>query len=235
MNSIGYLLYSSGRQPAVWTDAGNWYAMRSDMVSSARVRFTRDNAAVLLVDHQVGLFTGVRDIDVNELKHNVVGLARAAQILDLPVVPVTTARDSMWGPTIPELKHVLGERDILDRSTVNAWDDDRFVAQVKGTGRDHLIIAGLSFEVCASLPAISSREEGFHPVVALDACGTFSHHKREAGMARLTTLGIEVSDYATTIMEILGDNADPLASDVYGALDMPFATLMGQVASALTR
>ena len=205
------------------------------MATSERVRFTRDNTAVLLIDHQVGLFTGVRDINVNELKHNVVGLARAAQILGLPIVAVTTARDSMWGPTIPELQEVLRETEIMDRSTVNAWDDDRFVAQVEATKRDHLIIAGLSFEVCASLPAISARDKGFHPVVAVDACGTFSHHKREAGLARLTTLGIEVSDYATMMVEIMGDNADPKANDVYAALDMPFATLMGQVASALTR
>lgn len=205
------------------------------MAITERVRFTRDNTAVLLIDHQVGLFTGVRDIDVNELKHNVVGLARAAQILGLPIVAVTTARDSMWGPTIPELQDVLRETEIMDRSTVNAWDDDRFVAQVEATKRDHLIIAGLSFEVCASLPAISARDNGFHPVVAVDACGTFSHHKREAGLARLTTLGIEVSDYATMMVEIMGDNADPKANDIYAALDMPFATLMGQVASALAR
>lgn len=204
------------------------------MTTTGRVRFTRDNTAVLLIDHQVGLFTGVRDLGVAELKHNVVGLARAAQLLGLPIVAVTTARDSMWGPTIPELVQVLGEADILDRSTVNAWDDERFVALVEQTGRDHLIIAGLSFEVCASLPAISARDNGFHPVVAVDACGTFSHHKREAGIARLTALGIEVSDYATLMVEIMADNADPQANAVYAAMDMPFATLMGQVAAALS-
>ncbi len=59
----------------------------------------------------------------------------------------------------------------------------------------------------------------------------FSHDKREAGIARLTVLGIEVSDYDTLIVEILADNADPKANEVYGALDMPFATLMGQVAA----
>jgi nicotinamidase-related amidase len=198
-----------------------------------RVRFTRDNTAVLLIDHQVGLFTGVRDIDVNELKHNVVALARAALLLELPIVAVTTARDSMWGPTIPELREALGDIEILDRSTVNAWDEPRFVELVEATGRDHLIIAGLSFEVCASLPAIAARDRGYHPVVAIDACGTFSRHKREAGLARLVTLGIEVSDYATTMVEIMADNADPKAGAIYAALDMPFATLMGQVAAAL--
>jgi hypothetical protein len=66
---------------------------------------------------------------------------------------------------------------------------------------------------------------------AMDACGTFTHDKREAGIARLTVLGIEVSDYATLIVEILADNTDPKANEVYAALDMPFATLMGQVAA----
>jgi isochorismate hydrolase len=105
------------------------------------------------------------------------------------------------------------------------------VKAVKATGRDHLILAGLSFEVCASLPAISAREAGYQPLIAIDACGTFTHDKREAGIARLTVLGIEVSDCATLIVEILADNADPKANEVYAALDMPFATLMGQVAA----
>jgi nicotinamidase-related amidase len=203
------------------------------MTAEPRTRMTRNNTAVLLIDHQVGLFTGVRDLDVAELKHNVVGLAKAAQVLGLPIVAATTARDSMWGPTIPELKAVLGDLDIPDRSTVNAWDDEAFVARVRQTRRDHLILAGLSFEVCASLPAISAKADGYQPVVALDASGTFSRHKREAGLFRLAALGIEVSDYATVIVEIMADNADPRVNDVYAALDMPFATLMGQVAAVL--
>jgi nicotinamidase-related amidase len=201
------------------------------VTANTRTRMTRDNTAVLLIDHQVGLFTGVRDIDVAELKHNVVGLAKAAQVLRLPIIAATTARESMWGPTIPELQAALGDLDIHDRSTVNAWDDEAFVAKVKQPGRDHLILAGLSFEVCAALPAIAAQGDGYQPVVAVDACGTFSHHKREAGIARLTALGIEVSDYATVMVEVMADNADATANEVYAALDMPFATLLGEVAT----
>ena len=73
----------------------------------SRVRFTRDNTAVLLIDHQVGLFTGVRDINVNELKHNVVGLARAAQIIGLPIIAVTTARQHV-GSHHPRAQTGLG-------------------------------------------------------------------------------------------------------------------------------
>src|SRR5437868_14232397 len=65
---------------------------------------TSENAAVVLVDHQVGLMTGVRDYSTGELKHNVVALAKAAKALKLPIVVTTTARDSMWGPTFPELR-----------------------------------------------------------------------------------------------------------------------------------
>jgi nicotinamidase-related amidase len=82
-------------------------------MQAKRTRMTRDNTAVLLIDHQVGLMTGVRDMSVGELKHNVVGLAKAARALGLPIVAVTTARDSMWGPTAPELKEALGGGDIM--------------------------------------------------------------------------------------------------------------------------
>jgi nicotinamidase-related amidase len=88
------------------------------MASSKRSRITRENTAVLLIDHQVGLFTGVRDLTVRDLKHNVMSLANAARTLSLPVVAATTARDSMWGPTIPELREVLGNGEILDRSSL---------------------------------------------------------------------------------------------------------------------
>src|ERR1700724_1774557 len=86
---------------------------------------TSENAALVLVDHQVGLMTGVRGYSTGELKHNVVALANAARALRLPIVVTTTARDSMWGPTIPELVEALPEIQIIDRSSVNAFDDPR--------------------------------------------------------------------------------------------------------------
>ena len=86
---------------------------------------TSQNAALVLIDHQVGLMTGVRDISTGELKHNVVGLAKAAKLHKLPIIVTTTARDSMWGPTFPELVEALPGIDIIDRATVNAFDDER--------------------------------------------------------------------------------------------------------------
>src|ERR1700741_3393585 len=75
---------------------------------------TSQNAALVLIDHQVGLMTGVRDISTGELKHNVVGLAKAAKLHNLPIIVTTTARDSMWGPTFPELGEALPGIEIMD-------------------------------------------------------------------------------------------------------------------------
>src|SRR5579862_8853485 len=96
---------------------------------------TTENAVVILVDHQVGLLTGVRDYSIGELKHNVVGLAKAAKALKLPIVVTTTARDSMWGPTFPELVAALPGVPIIDRSSVNAFDDPKVAQAITATGR----------------------------------------------------------------------------------------------------
>src|SRR5712691_1055807 len=85
-------------------------------------RLTRDNAVLLLVDHQVGLYTGIRDIDILTLKHNIVGLTRSLLALKVPVV-VTTTTEKMWGPLVSELANVLHGVPTIERTTVNAWDD----------------------------------------------------------------------------------------------------------------
>jgi nicotinamidase-related amidase len=196
------------------------------------VPLTADNAALVLVDHQVGLMTGVRDYSTGELKHNVVALARAARVLKVPTVVTTTARDSMWGPTFPELVEALPGIQIIDRASVNAWDDPKVAAAIEATARRKLIFAGLSLEVCAAFPAITAVGKGYDAYVAVDASGTFSETKRQAGLIRMQQAGVVVSDYATLIIEILKDNSRPEAGAVYEALDMPWAKLVGQIAHA---
>src|SRR5213595_1492457 len=163
---------------------------------------TSENAALVLVDHQVGLMTGVRDYSTGELKHNVEAL-----------------------PGI----------EIIDRSSVNAFDDARVARSIEGTGRKKLIFAGISLEVCAAFPAITAVGKGLDAYVAVDASGTFSETKRQAGILRMLQAGVILSDYATLMVEILKDNARPEAGAVYGAMDMPWAKLVGQIAQAYGR
>jgi nicotinamidase-related amidase len=193
---------------------------------------TSDNAALVLVDHQVGLMTGVRDYSTGELKHNVVALAKAAKALKLPTIVTTTARDSMWGPTFPELVEALPGIQIIDRSSVNVWDDAKVAASIEATGRRKLIFAGTSLQVCAAFPAITAVGKGYDAYVVVDASGTFSQTMREAGLLRMQQAGVILSDYVSLMVEILRDNARPEAGAVYGALDMPWAMLVGQLAKA---
>src|SRR5260370_14917813 len=193
---------------------------------------TSQNAALVLVDHQVGLMTGVRDYSTGELKHNGVALAKAAKALKLPTIVTTTARDSMWGPTFPELVEVLPGVEIIDRSSVNAFDDERVASAIAQTGRKKLIFAGISLEVCAAFPAITAVGKGLDAYVAVDASGTFSETKRQVGLLRMLQAGVIVSDYATLMVEILKDNARPEAGEAYAAMDIAWAVLGGQIARA---
>jgi len=197
-------------------------------------RLTSNNAALLLIDHQVGLFTGVRDIAIAELKHNVVALAKAAKVLGMPVI-VTATSPEMWGPVIPELTEALPGVPIIVRTTVNAFDDARFAKAVEATGRKKLIIAGVSTEVCLALPAIHATGLGYDAYAVIDASGTFSETKRITGLLRMVQAGVIVTDYATVAVEMLKDNASPKAGDLYAALDMPFAGLVGQLAGAFAK
>src|SRR6202161_3925455 len=160
---------------------------------------TSENAALVLIDHQVGLMTGVRDYSTGELKHNVVALAKAAKALQLPIIVTTTARDSLWGPTFPELVAALPGVPIIDRSSVNAFDDPEVARAINATGRPKLIFAGISLEVCAAFPAITAVGMGLDAYVAVDASGTFSETKRQAGLLRMLQAGVIVSDYATLV------------------------------------
>jgi nicotinamidase-related amidase len=151
---------------------------------------TEADTALVLVDHQVGLMTGIRDYSIAELKHNVVGLAKAARALGLPIVATTTSAETLWGPAFPELVAALPGHDFIDRTTVNAWDDPRVAAAIEATERRNLIFAGVSLEVCAAFPAMTAQRKGYNAYVAMDASGTFSQTKRETGLLRLSQAGV---------------------------------------------
>src|SRR6266852_4832442 len=208
--------------------------METNTQKRSQERLTSNNAALLLIDHQVGLFTGVRDIPIAELKHNVVALAKAARVLGVPVI-VTATSPEMWGPVIPELTEALPGVPIIARTTVNAFDDARFAKAVEATGRKKLIIAGVSTEVCLALPAIYATGVGYDAYAVIDASGTFSETKRITGLLRMVQAGVIVTDYSTVAVEMLKDNASSKAGALYGALDMPFAGLVGLLAGAFAK
>ena len=188
-------------------------------------RLTRDNAVLLLVDHQIGLYTGIRDTDVLHLKHNIVGLTRAMLVLNVPVI-VTTTSEKMWGPLIPELADVLRGVKTIERTTVNAWDEKRVADAVKATGRNKLIVTGISTDVCLAFPAIAARADGFGSYAVIDASGGFTQTQVDMGILRMQQAGVIPVSYSNVAVEILADNAAPEAEAVYAALSMPFSGLV---------
>src|SRR5437660_5121822 len=188
-------------------------------------RLTRNNGLLLLVDHQVGLYTGIRDIDILTLKHNVVGLTRSMLALKVPVV-VTTTSEKMWGPLIPELADVLRGVKTIERTTVNAWDERRVADAVKSTGRKKLIVTGISTDVCLAFPAIAALADGFESYAVIDASGGFTQTQVDMGILRMQQAGVVPVGYSNVAVEILADNAASAAEAVYTALNMPFSGLV---------
>jgi hypothetical protein len=102
-------------------------------MSNRQIPLTRNTAAVLLVDHQVGLLLGSRNPDPLVLRKNTVGLARAAQLLGVPLVVTTTMADGMFGPLFQELADLVPTDQVINRTTVNAWHEPRVVEAIERT------------------------------------------------------------------------------------------------------
>jgi nicotinamidase-related amidase len=186
---------------------------------------TQENAALVVVDHQIGLYTGVRDIPIDELTHNIVGLVKAIKVFGIPII-LTTTTESMWGPMIPEIRELLKEIPIIERTTVNAWDDQRVTHAIEKTGRKKLIMTGITTDVCLAFPAITAVGKGYDVYAVIDASGAFTIKQGELGVTRMVQAGVKTVGYSSVVVEMLKDNANPLAAEVYSGLDMPFASLV---------
>lgn len=180
-------------------------------------KLTRNNAAVLMVDHQSGLVAGSRIPDPETLVRNSVGLVRAARTLGLPIIATTTGK-AVFGPFFPELAEALGDIEIPERSQIDPFDDARVAEAIRATGRTHLIVAGVSLPVCAVFPALSAAQRGLRTYVAIDACAALDELELQTSLHRLTQAGVTVATYGALVCEILADNADPKAQEVYQAI-----------------
>ncbi|QIO04678.1 isochorismate family cysteine hydrolase YcaC [Acinetobacter shaoyimingii] len=157
------------------------------------VRLDKNNAAVLLVDHQTGLLSLVRDIDPDKFKNNVLALAAAAKYFNLPTILTTSFEDGPNGPLVPELKEMFPDAPYIARpGQINAWDNEDFVKAVKATGKKQLIIAGVVTEVCVAFPTLSALAEDFEVFVITDASGTFNALTRDSAWDRMSSAGAQL-------------------------------------------
>lgn len=169
-------------------------------------RLDKTQAAVLLVDHQSGLLSLVRDIEPDRFNNNVLALADLARYFKLPTILTTSFEEGPNGPLMPELKEKFPTAPYIARpGQINAWDNEEFVAAVRSTGRKQLILAGIVTEVCVAFPALSALAEGYEVFVVTDASGTFNDQTRLAAWERMTAAGAQLLNWFAVAAELHRD------------------------------
>lgn len=169
-------------------------------------RISKDDAVVLLVDHQAGLISLVQDHSPSEFKNNVLALGAVARFFQLPTILTTSFEDGPNGPIVPELKEMFPEAPFFPRpGQINAWDNEDFVKAVKATGRKQIIIAGVVTDVCVAFPTLSALEEGFEVFVVVDASGTFNETVRNAAITRMAHAGAQIMNWFSVACELHRD------------------------------
>ncbi len=175
-------------------------------MSKPYVRLNKEDAAVLLVDHQTGLLSLVRDIDPDKFKNNVLALANLAKYFNLPTILTTSFEAGPNGPLVPELTEIFPDAPYIARpGQINAWDNEECGKAVKATGKPQLIVAGVVTEVCVSFPVLSALEEGYDVFVIADASGTFNPMTRDAAWDRMSQAGAQMMTWFGTACELHRD------------------------------
>lgn len=171
--------------------------------NGARPVIDPDDAVMLLIDHQSGLFQTVNDMPMPKLRAHAAALAKMATLAGIPVITTASVPQGPNGPLIPEIhENAPHAKYVARKGEINAWDNPDFVAAVKATGRGTLIIAGTITSVCMAFPAISAVHAGYKVFAVVDASGTYSKMAQEITLARVVQAGVVPMDTAAVASEI---------------------------------
>ena len=189
--------------------------------------FNADNAALLLIDHQVGTMGWAKSMPFDELKRNALMLAKAARILKLPVVLTSSMEEHAQGPLLSELEEILPTEfagRIKRLGIVNAMDDEHFAAAVKATGRKKLIIAGVTNDVCTVYPALSLVRDGFEVQVVADAGAPPTAMADDIALRRMDKAGVTLTTTNQLIAKLAGSWATPEGGELVQVLMESFGS-----------
>jgi len=176
---------------------------------------TPDNCAVAFIDHQAQMLFGTSNFDRQSIINNTVALAKATRIFDVPVVLTTVETKSFSGNMWPQLKAVFPGQEPIERSSMNSWDDPKFVNAIVKTGKKKIILAGLWTETCIALPTVQAIHDGYEIYVAEDCCGDVSQLNHDNAMRRVIQAGAKPVTALSTMLEWQRDWAQ---RDTYDAV-----------------
>lgn len=174
--------------------------------------FRPDDSALLLIDHQVGTMQLIKNLDVAFVRRMTLALAKAAKILDMPVILTSSQEERIQGPLMPELAATLPDafKNRVQRAgIVNAWADPNFKNAVLATGRRNLIMAGVTTDVCLVYPSIAAVGEGFAVQAVMDASGSPFDLSEDLSRRRMEKAGVVLTATNTLIAELAQDWSTP--------------------------
>lgn len=163
---------------------------------------TPDNCQLIFIDHQPQMAFGVQSIDRQTLKNNTVGLAKAAKIFNIPTTITTVETESFSGHTYPELLAVFPEALLLERTSMNSWDDQKVRDALKKNGRNKVVVSGLWTEVCNNTFALSAMHDaGYEIYMVADASGGTSKDAHDYAMQRMVQAGVVPMTWQQVLLE----------------------------------
>ncbi|EKK5429536.1 hydrolase [Enterobacter hormaechei] len=161
------------------------------MTTSKLEVLTPANCQIIFIDHQPQMAFGVQSIDRQVLKNNTVALAKAAKVFNIPTIITTVETESFSGNTYPELLDVFPGQDILERTSMNSWDDQKVRYALKANGKKKVVVAGLWTEVCNNSFALCAMLEGDYEIyMVADASGGTSKEAHDFAMQRMIQAGV---------------------------------------------
>jgi nicotinamidase-related amidase len=162
---------------------------------------TPDNCVVALIDHQPQMLFGTSNFDRQGIINNTVALSKAARVFDLPVVLTTVETKAFSGNLWPQIRAVFPNQEPIERSSMNSWDDENFVAAIERTGRKKIVLAGLWTETCVALPTVQAIHDGYEIYVVEDCCGDVSQLSHENAMKRVVQAGAKPVTALSVMLE----------------------------------
>ncbi|AMO49497.1 Nicotinamidase-related amidase [Kosakonia oryzendophytica] len=165
--------------------------MGTDMTTSKLEVLTPANCQLIFIDHQPQMAFGVQSIDRQVLKNNTVALAKAAKVFNIPTIITTVETESFSGNTYPELLDVFPEQDILERTSMNSWDDQKVRDALAANGKRKVVVSGLWTEVCNNTFSLCAMLEGDYEIyMVADASGGTSKEAHDYAMQRMIQAGV---------------------------------------------
>lgn len=171
----------------------------------AKKLLSPQNSAVIMIDHQSQMAFAVQSIDRTLLTNNAVALAKTAKAFNVPTILTTVAEKSFSGPIFGGIKAEFPNANVIDRTTMNSWEDKNFREAVKKTGKKKLVMSALWTEVCLVMPVLAALEEGYEVYIVTDASGGVTKEAHDMAVTRMVQAGAVPITWMQLLLEYQRD------------------------------